>query len=266
MKRWGYLIVGTIMLLFLGLIYAWSIFKMPFSRIFTTWSVSQISLTFTISMICFCLGGFLAGNLIKVIPPRVALWIAAAALFVGFFGVSKLNPNDPAGALKMLYILYGVLCGGGVGICYNTIISTVNKWFSDRPGLASGVMMMGFGFGGLVLGSLVNSFIAKSGIFKTFIMLAIGIAVVVLIGSIFMRPPRQGEAPMTRSSLGFGGSRDYSAGQMLATPSFWIFVIWVTCLNAAGLLVINSAVPIAAALGHRLYWGFWYHFSTEAAE
>jgi len=260
MKRWTYLVIGALMLLFLGLIYAWSIFKAPFSAIYTDWSVSQISLTFTISMIFFCLGGFFSGNLIKKLQPRIVLWIAAAMLFVGFFGVSKLDPENSAASLRLLYVLYGVLCGGGVGMCYNAIISTVNKWFADKTGLASGVMMMGFGFGGLILGSATSRMIAASGLFHTFMILAIVIAVVVVIGSFFMNPPAAMPASATKKETekksGKEGNadvqttaRDYSAVEMLKTPAFWIFVIWVTCLNAAGLLVINSAVPIATAFG-----------------
>ena len=62
-KRWLYLAVGTLLLIFCGLIYGWSLFKTPFSEVYTGWSLSQLSMTFTISMIFFCIGGFVAGKL-----------------------------------------------------------------------------------------------------------------------------------------------------------------------------------------------------------
>jgi MFS family permease len=96
-------------------------------------------------MIFFCLGGFFSGQMLKKLSHQVMLGLAAIILFIGFFGVSMLDPADADGSLIKLYILYGILGGGGVGIGYNSVISTVNKWFPDRAGLASGVMMMGFG-------------------------------------------------------------------------------------------------------------------------
>ena len=95
-KRWLYLIIGTAVLLFLGLIYAWSIFKVPFSGIFPDWTIAQMSLTFTISMIFFCLGGFAGGLLSKRFSVRVRYLISAVMLFVGFFAVSTLKADSPA--------------------------------------------------------------------------------------------------------------------------------------------------------------------------
>lgn len=248
-KRWSYLIAGTVMLLFLGLIYAWSIFKAPFNAIYTDWTESQISLTFTISMTFFCLGGFFAGILVKKFPARIVLWLSAVMLFVGFFGVSRLNPDNSQSSLTLLYIFYGFFAGGGVGLGYNTVISTVNKWFADRPGIASGLMLMGFGLGGIVLGSAVNSMISSIGLFTTFFILAVAIAVILVLGSFFMKaPPKE----LTASSAAGEKKEEVpsvTTGEMLKTPSFWLFVLWAVLLNSAGLLVINSAASIALAFG-----------------
>ena len=150
---WVSLFAETLVLLFLGLLYAWSIFKAPFNEVFESWTLSRLSMTFTISMTFFCLGAFFAGNLAKKISVRKILWLAAVMLFCGFVGVSTLNPENPTASLYLLYVLYGVLCGCGVGMGYNVVISTVNKAFTDRAGLASGIMLLGFG--GIVLGSVV---------------------------------------------------------------------------------------------------------------
>ena len=182
-NRWLMLFAGTVMLLFLGLIYAWSIFNAPFKSVYDTWTVSQLSMTFSISMIFFCLSAFVAGNLAKKISAKKILWIAAVMLFIGFVGVSMLNPQNQKSSLILLYILYGFFGGSGVGMGYNSIISTVNKSFADRAGLASGIMLLGFGLGGIVLGSLVDSIIAKIGLFTTFRILGVAIAVILFIGS-----------------------------------------------------------------------------------
>ncbi len=188
-KRWLYLVVATAVLLFLGLIYAWSIFKVPFSGIFPDWTISQMSLTFTLSMIFFCLGGFAGGLLSKHFSVRVRYLIAAVMLFAGFFVVSTLKAENPAASLTMLYIFYGVFGGGGVGVGYNTTIGTINKWFPDKVGLASGIMLMGFGLGGLVLGSAVNSMIGSMGLFPVFRILAIVIAVICVLAALIIKSP-----------------------------------------------------------------------------
>ncbi len=246
-NRWVLLFVGTFMLLFLGLIYAWSIFRTPFQTIYETWTVSQISMTFTISMIFFCLGAFAAGNLSKKIQPRNILWTAAILLLVGFVGVSFLDTENAKSSLYLLYLLYGVLGGSGVGMGYNIIISTINKHFVDRAGLASGMMLLGFGLGGIVLGGIVNMMIAKIGIFTTFRILGISIAVVLLVGACWIRPPMtQIQNTKAKEIADVAG---YTASEMIKQKTFWIFVIWTVLLNSASLLVINSAASIATAFG-----------------
>lgn len=255
-NRWISLAAGTVMLLFLGLIYAWSIFKAPFNDIYTDWSVSQLSLTFTISMICFCLFGFIAGQLTKKIGAKTIIRIAAVMLFCGFFGVSMLDPADSEKSLLLLYFQYGVLGGGGVGLGYNSIISFVNRSFPDKAGLASGIMLMGFGLGGLILGSAFSAVINSAGLFLAFRLLAVTIAVILIAGSLLMKPTAittataEGKASKIRQDVKQeGAGKDYTVFEMLKEPAFWIFIIWAVVLNSASLLVINSAASIAVAFG-----------------
>ena len=246
-NRWITLATGTIILLFLGLIYGWSIFRAPLTEFYPQWNTSQLSLTFTISMIFFCLGGFFSGQMLKRVSHKVMLAAAAVVLFIGFFGVSMLDTSDPDSSLIKLYLLYGVLGGGGVGIGYNSVISTVNKWFPDKPGLASGTMMMGFGLGGIVLGGVVNVLIGSVGLFTTFKILAASISVILIVGVLILNKPTVNSGAVVASNLSDEGN--FTPGQMMKKASFWFFVLWCILLNSAGLLVINNAASIAVAFG-----------------
>lgn len=257
-KRWVYLGMGTLTLLFLGLIYAWSIFRTPFGELFPDWSISQLSMTFTISMIFFCLGGFAGGVLSKKLSIRIRMLISAVMLLIGFFAVSMVKADSPSSSLVMLYIFYGVFGGGGVGVAYNGVIGTLNKWFPDKVGLASGIMLMGFGLGGLVLGSLVNTMIGSMGVLPVFRILGIVICVVCVLAALIIKAPGT-EDSEALAALAGGSSKDktaadtevknYTAGEMLKTSRFWFFTIWAILLNSAGLLVINSAANISVAFG-----------------
>lgn len=259
-KRWIYLGMGTLTLLFLGLIYAWSIFRTPIGELFPDWSISQLSLTFTISMIFFCLGGFAGGVLSKRMSIKTRMLISAVMLLIGFFTVSTIKTDSPGASLTMLYIFYGVFGGGGVGVAYNGVIGTLNKWFPDKVGLASGIMLMGFGLGGLVLGSVVNSMIGSMGILPVFRILGIVICIICVLAAFIIKAPgaEDSDALAALAASASGGKakadagpevRNYTAGEMLKTPQFWFFTIWAILLNSAGLLVINSAANISVAFG-----------------
>lgn len=250
-QRWPLLILGSIVLLFLGLIYAWSIFRAPLNAIFPSWTVSELSMNFTISMICFCLGGFLSGRLQKHICPKVIMLIAAALLFTGFFCVSFLPAENSAKSLVMLYIFYGVLCGLGVGMGYNSVISTVTKWFLDKPGLASGTLMMGFGLGGIILGSLINAIIESYGVFLTFKIIAGAILLVLLIGAFIIKLPVANPAASEKNSNSPNKEdlNDLSPAQVVKTSAFWYCFMWAIMTASSGLIIINSAATIALSFG-----------------
>lgn len=245
-KRWLYLFTGTLILLFLGLIYAWSIFKVPLSNEFGSWTESQLSMPFTISMMCFCLGGYFGGVTGKRLSVKIRLLIGAVCLLVGFLGVSGLDTTDSASSLIKLYIFYGVFCGGGVGLSYNAVVTTITKWFPDKIGVASGIMLMGFGFGGLVLGSAVNAMSTSMGIFSAFKVLAVAIAVVLVLGALVVKAP---ETQPEAGQVVIATTLDFTPLQMMKTARFWLFIFWCVCMSAAGLLVVNSAANISVSYG-----------------
>ncbi|MDR1536494.1 MAG: MFS transporter [Clostridiales bacterium] len=253
--RWGYLALGVALLLFFGLLYAWSIFRAPLALAFPSWTMQALSLTFSISMISFCIGGFAGGRLLSRFGVRVALIIVAGMLLIGFFGVSRLPVDEPEASLIMLNIFYGVFCGGGVGIGYNAVISTAMKWFTDKPGVASGILMTGFGIGGIVLGGAASAFIDASGIFSAFLVLAAVVPVVVLAASFFMKAPAACALPKMSGGADSAkkeareDEKALSPAQMLRTPHFWIYFCYGVSAGAGGLLVINNAAGVASAFG-----------------
>ena len=141
LNRWVYAIVGVIVLLFAGLVYAWSVLSTPIAAEFTAWSKAQLSLTFTLVMILFCVGSLLCGLLAGKLSAKTSVRIGAVLFLLGFLLASRTQTP------LMLYIGFGFLCGLGSGMCYNAVMSTMVRWFPDRPGLISGVLLMGFGGG-----------------------------------------------------------------------------------------------------------------------
>ena len=243
-KRWICLVSGVVMLLFLGLLYGWSIFRPPLTAIYPSWTAPQLSLTFTLSMIFFCLGGFFSGKIGAKVSSRVVILLSGTFLLAGFLGASRMKTDDPDLSLAMLYLCYGALCGFGVGIGYNAVIAAVTRWFPDRPGMASGLLMMGFGFGGIVLGSVVNALVNAAGIFSAFLRLGILVWIVMALGSFLVKaPPPPEKAARQEDGAGYPPSR------MLRTGAFWCFFAYAVVTSSAGLLVINSAATIAVAYG-----------------
>ena len=147
-SRWIYVAVGCVVLLFSGLVYAWSVLSGPIAAEFPHWSTAQLSLTFTIVMSFFCLGGLTCGALSARISPRIFLWISALLFLAGFLLTASMR------SLPMLYVGFGVVCGLASGFSYNAVLGTVGAWFPDKQGLVSGILLMGFGLSSFLIGKL----------------------------------------------------------------------------------------------------------------
>lgn len=240
---------GVVLMLFLGAMYAWSYFKVALGAAYPAWSQTNITLNFTIMMSCFCLGGLVAGSFLKKLTKRRQLILAAVLAAAGFWGVSML-PEDPGAALMQLYLCYGVLNGLGTGIAYNAVLSGVQPWFPDCPGLISGALLMGLGFGALILGNIAAALMGAVGLSATFRVFAIAMLIVLLAGAAIVRQPgERDELPAGQNAAASAPAMELTTAQMLRRPTFWIYFVWNVCLSASGMLVINSASSIAVHYG-----------------
>ncbi len=240
-RRLVYGILGFLLLIFFGMIYAWSIFIAPLEAEFG-WMRSQTSLVFTFSMISFCLGNLFAGWITPRTSPRISILIAAVSICIGFAASAFTS------SLLWIYVSYGVFCGFAVGVGANTVISTTLKWFADKQGTASGALLMGFGMGSMVLGSFVTMFIAKIGWRSTFMMLAALFGAVLFTSSFFLKiPPKEfSEELMAKArKKNVISARDFTSKEMLATSAFWVFMTWTVLIGSGGLALISNAVPAA---------------------
>lgn len=250
-KRTLYLITGVFAMLFSGVLYAWSILKIPFKEVFR-WSDSSLALNFTITMCFFCLGAFFGSILCKKLGVRTTLITAGILVGIGFCITSFLN----ADLLYLLYISYGVLAATGIGISYNVIVSTVCAWFPDKKGFCSGCLMMGFGVSTLILGNIISMLFENDyfGFKKTYILLGIVIALVLIVSAIILKAPEKGTvfpAPKERKTAKKESFevRDYKTSEMLKSFTFWRAFLCMAFITAVGNSVISFARDLVISVG-----------------
>ncbi len=251
--RWGILIASVIAMLFAGIIYAWSILKVPFAEDFA-WKANELSLNFTLTMCTFCLGGLLGSFISKRASVKLASIISAVLAGSGMALTGFLDGKN----IVMLYITYAGMAGLGIGIAYNVIISTVSQWFPDKKGFCTGCLMMGFGASSLILGNLADlTFKSSLGRKGTYIVLGIALFVVLAIISLVLKRPDANTVLPTpikkaNNSSEIFEQKDYSTKEMLKRFSFWRAFILLAFATAVGNSVISFARDLALSVGAKV--------------
>ncbi|MBV1700540.1 MAG: OFA family MFS transporter [Hyphomicrobiales bacterium] len=224
------------------------------NELFTTscdWSVFGVSLTFAIGIVFLGLAAMAFGGWLERVGPRKA-GVVAALCWVGGFVVGAFAIHIHQ--LWLLWLGLGVLGGVGLGIGYISPVSTLIRWFPDRRGMATGMAIMGFGGGAMVGAPLANILMGHFktttdiGVVPTFLTLAAGYLVYMMIGAFSYRVPPAGwrpdgwTPPATRSAL--ISTRSVALENAHRTPQFWL--LWAALfLNvAAGIGVIGMAAPM----------------------
>lgn len=244
--RMRLLAFGALSLLFVGLVYAWSIFSAAIGAS-QGWSREAMGVTFRISMIAFCLGGLGGSFIVKRTSPKTATLVAAILMGLGFIGTSLLVRDS----IITLYALYGCVVSFGCGVAYNAIITTVNLWFSDKVGLSSGVMLLGYGLGSLILGTPLHYLMGAFG-WRT-VMVAMGLVVLGILGGYGLAlrlPPAAAEksaVPAHEQTHSLAASK--TTRQMLAEPLIYLYLFFLILVTALGIGFTGDAMQGALAVG-----------------
>jgi MFS family permease len=235
----------------IGQVYAFSVFKQPLVEHFDT-KLTPISIIFSIAIAMLGLSAAFGGTWVESSGPRKAMFVAGCCWSLGFvvsaFGVAT-------DQLWLVYLGYGVIGGIGLGIGYISPVSTLIKWFPDRPGLATGLAIMGFGGGALVAGPLSNKLLSTFGdnpadaIAPAFLTLAAIYFVMMTLGALTVRLPAEdwkpaGWDPDSARKRSLVTRGNVTAANAIRTPQFWLLWVVLFCNVTAGIGILEQASPM----------------------
>ena len=237
------LITGSILQLFLGIIYVWSVFVKPVSG-FYQWSVDGVKLTSSF-MLCFFVIGILAGGKAQAkIGVKLTTLIGGLMVAVGMLATA-LIPAGGKAPVFLIYIFYGIIGGFGVGAGYNANISTAQRWFPQNRGFATGVSVCAFGVSTVIFAPLVTMLNNKLPVNYTFLILAVGFAAAVLILFNFIKTPEQvpnAAAPVLKG-------KQYTTLEMIKTPRFYLIALSLMFGTSVFFIILPSLNELAANRG-----------------
>jgi OFA family oxalate/formate antiporter-like MFS transporter len=240
-NRWVIASAGVFLQVALGAVYAWSVFRAPLAKQFG-WSISEITLTFTISIFVLGFAAFFGGLWLNRTGPRIVALTGGLLYGLGVFLASFSH------TLGWLYFSYGFIGGIGLGLSYIVPVAVLVKWFPDRRGLITGIAVGGFGAGALITAPVATRLIQSVGVLTTFAYLGIAYLIVTIISGVFMQNPPDGWKPAGWSPSASQSSQraghDFTLSEALKTWQWyglWFLLFLNTC---AGISVISQEAPI----------------------
>jgi len=236
-EQWAALIIGFVLMLLSGLVNGWSIFVEPIEQDLNL-RRQETSLVFTISLSVSIGGQMLSGLLARWLKPRYIYWIAALFSATGFWGTSFVK------SIGGIYFFYGVFAGLAIGMIYNLVLTGVIALFDTNTSLISGILLMGFGVGPLVLGVGASFLLKLLGWRSTFAILAILYAVLLVAAPFLMAPSSKKKAREK-----YNVSAGISTLNMLKSRSYQYFFWWCVMIGSATLILVGHSSLISRDIG-----------------
>jgi len=235
----------------IGEVYAFSVFKTPLQEHFGT-SLTPIGIIFSIAIVMLGLSAAFGGRWMERVGPRKAMALSAVCWSTGFLVASVGVATEQ---LWIVYLGYGVIGGIGLGIGYISPVSTLIKWFPDRPGMATGLAIMGFGGGALIASPLSEQLLSlyadqpQDAIVPAFLTLSAVYFVAMMLGAFTVRVPAddwkpEGYTPRKKDESSLITTANVTATNAIKTPQFWLLWTVLFCNVTAGIGILEQAAPM----------------------
>jgi OFA family oxalate/formate antiporter-like MFS transporter len=246
-NRWLIALCSVLLHMSIGSVYSWSVFKGPLHNSLG-WSDMQISITFSTAIALLGLSAAFLGKFVERKGPRISGTVAALFWSTGLI-LSGLIAI-PAKSDLLLYLFYGLIGGIGLGVGYITPVSSLVKWFPDRRGMATGLAIMGFGFGSLIASPIILNLINSYGISTTFIILGVVYGIIMLLASQYLgKPPvdwQPGGVKLTTSQLNAKTNLpSLTASEAIRTKKFYYLWIMLFINITCGISIVSVASSMA---------------------
>jgi MFS transporter, OFA family, oxalate/formate antiporter len=248
MNRWTVAVAAMVMQLGFGSLYAWSVFRQPLSAYYSA-SVTGVNVAFFIAIFVFGISTLAAGFLLRHVGPRF-VGVAGGVLF----GTGVFLSAFAEGSLPFLYFAYGVVAAVGGGLGYIVPVAVLPKWFPDRPGLAYGLAVVGFGLGPVINVPLIATILsATGGPFNTFAILGLSYAALIGGAAWFVRNPLEDREPPVSEGSDQGDEKHVGISYYLrgALGTWQWYALWLVFLlnTTVGVAVYSDAKAMASSIG-----------------
>ena len=242
LKRWRYVLLGIIIMMCLGTVYSYSVFRLSIEKIFNV-GATQSGMPYMTALAVYALFMLLTGRYLDKFNPRSIITLGGLLVSLGWI-LSAYAPN-----IYVLTITYGVISGAGVGIVYGVPMTIVARWFPEKKGLAVGMVLMGFGLSPLITAPLARIFVEYYGTMNTFLILGICFGVIILILSYLFKYPSEVEQLSLKSVKQVKNSLyELNTLSMIKSKSFIGLYINFIIATTIGLMLIGLTSSIGIEL------------------
>ncbi|MDP4121227.1 MAG: OFA family MFS transporter [Bacillota bacterium] len=241
-NRWLTVVAGVCIQLCSGIAYIWGVFREDL-KAHLKWQDTDAMLAFSLLLAMLTFGCMFGGLIAKKFSPRVAVAAGGIVMGLGFILASFAQAN----CFYFVWIGYGLLGGFGSGMAYTNVIAVTQKWFPDKRGLITGIIISGLGFSGLIFTPIMSNIVNKIGALGAFTWIGVAIILISVIGSIFMVNPPQNFVPKgwTPKESKEITKKSFTPGEAFKTPQMYLVILAFMLASAAGFMLIPNAKVLA---------------------
>lgn len=241
-NRWAVFVAGYACVLAIAITNVWSVFVNPLVEA-NGWQRADVLNAYAYYSVVMAAFGIVSAKLIQKFPTKLVLYAGSAGMALGIIGIGLVR------SITGLYLSFSVLMAIGGGCTYNLSITNTLKWFPDKKGLASGVLLSGASLGGMIFAPAMNTLFARYGVHTACIVMGIIFAVYLGLTVWMAQVAPEGYKPEgwepKESTTGNAVSkRDFEWKEMVRTPLFYLIFFMFICANTGSAMMISSASVI----------------------